>query len=397
MTLVTNPLGSPEYDRGTDWLDGDVVGLAPTTTNEGLKGEIRHGFAANPVKGGGSTFKVSRTEGVTQAEQDALSGYSAGGQNTDRGAIVASVRGTAASELQVEGLVAHARNAGTSGQPDACAIFGMAWQRDAGAVGRAIGAYLAARGEVENGTMTGLEIQVQNKSGADDEGNATGASDSIGLLISAGGSAYKQSGAGIQFHHPTGWAKLDYGLIASSNDGGSIKSALIQDNSEALRSLQIKGKHSKAAISVAKEAGGLYVGAEERSLAGATSLFEVRTDVEADPLYAFGSLAAVNVRGTLARNSTGSLQGFVSNGANTFLTGTAQGDSGLNAASGKTFHLGVSGAASFVRVNATGVGFNGAAPVVKASAISSPAAESAALKTAVDAIRVALTNVGITA
>lgn len=42
-------------------------------------------------------------------------------------------------------------------------------------------------------------------------------------------------------------------------------------------------------------------------------------------------------------------------------------------------------------------GCNGNAPVAKASAITSPAADAAELKTAVDAIRVALTNVGITA
>lgn len=45
----------------------------------------------------------------------------------------------------------------------------------------------------------------------------------------------------------------------------------------------------------------------------------------------------------------------------------------------------------------TKVGLLGAAPVVQAAAITSPAAEVAPLKTAVDAIRVALKNVGITA
>lgn len=43
------------------------------------------------------------------------------------------------------------------------------------------------------------------------------------------------------------------------------------------------------------------------------------------------------------------------------------------------------------------VGFNAVAPVAQAAAIASPAAELAALKTAVDAIRVAIKNVGLTA
>lgn len=52
---------------------------------------------------------------------------------------------------------------------------------------------------------------------------------------------------------------------------------------------------------------------------------------------------------------------------------------------------------SRLEISATGVGLNGNAPVAKAAAIASPTADSAALKTAVDAIRAALTNIGITA
>ncbi len=44
-----------------------------------------------------------------------------------------------------------------------------------------------------------------------------------------------------------------------------------------------------------------------------------------------------------------------------------------------------------------GVGLNGNGQVAKAAAIASPTADVAALKTAVDALRVALTNIGITA
>lgn len=50
-----------------------------------------------------------------------------------------------------------------------------------------------------------------------------------------------------------------------------------------------------------------------------------------------------------------------------------------------------------LRVGPGGVGLNGNAPTAKAAAIASPTADVAALKTAVDAVRVALTNIGITA
>lgn len=43
------------------------------------------------------------------------------------------------------------------------------------------------------------------------------------------------------------------------------------------------------------------------------------------------------------------------------------------------------------------VGLYGTTPVIQASAISSPAATTGSLKTAVDAIRTALSNIGITA
>jgi hypothetical protein len=52
---------------------------------------------------------------------------------------------------------------------------------------------------------------------------------------------------------------------------------------------------------------------------------------------------------------------------------------------------------SFGRASTAKVGFYGATPVVQAVAITTPTADVTALKTAVDAIRVALTNVGITA
>jgi hypothetical protein len=49
-----------------------------------------------------------------------------------------------------------------------------------------------------------------------------------------------------------------------------------------------------------------------------------------------------------------------------------------------------------IKVDGTGIGFYAVAPVARAAAIASPTADVAALKTAVDALRVALTNIGIT-
>jgi hypothetical protein len=49
-----------------------------------------------------------------------------------------------------------------------------------------------------------------------------------------------------------------------------------------------------------------------------------------------------------------------------------------------------------VRVDQNGVGLNGVAPVARAPAIPSPSSDSAGTKAAIDAIRTALTNLGVT-
>ncbi len=51
---------------------------------------------------------------------------------------------------------------------------------------------------------------------------------------------------------------------------------------------------------------------------------------------------------------------------------------------------------NFIRINSTGVGLNGNAPTAKAATIATPTSDTVGTKAAIDAIRVALTNIGIT-
>jgi hypothetical protein len=140
----------------------------------------------------------------------------------------------------------------------------------------------------------------------------------------------------------------------------------------------------------------VVIGGEEAAFATA-GLEVIGGEENKDPLASFRVVGNKAVRVQLAANSPGNISAFAAGAANAFFAGTAIGDSGLTFAAGKGLWVGANGKTAVIRATETGVGFNGVAPVAKAAAITSPAAEAAALKTAVDAIRVALTNVGITA
>jgi len=96
----------------------------------------------------------------------------------------------------------------------------------------------------------------------------------------------------------------------------------------------------------------------------------------------------------LIRNSTGNLGAFAANAANAFLTGTAQGDTGLTYT--QRFHLGMTGKTSILRMEEAKMAVFGAAPVARAAAIASPAETLASLKVAVDQLITANKNFGIT-
>jgi hypothetical protein len=343
---------------------------------------VKDGTVASPVTEAHPTLKVSRTEAVT--------GGVTGDGSTELGAIYGSVSGTAGSKVQGIGVMGSAQNVGTEGTPDACGIYGVG-RILAGGKGRAFGGFLLGRRDAAEQRATGLECAVENLGGADSYDINTGAEETKGIWLH-GGTA--KSACGIQVG--TISEAVPSFDVALGINKFAVATAVLQDNSKAERSIQIKGEHAKAAVSVGVGAGPVVVGAEEVSTAAV--MLEVYSGEEAlDPMVKFGTNKGKSVSMQPIGNSTGSAKIFASNASNAFLTGTAQGDTGINFTAGKIFHIGAQTKTSLLRVSETGVGFNGAAPVAKASAITSPAAELASLKTAVDAIRVALTNVGITA
>lgn len=356
-------IGAGEFEKVMlgDWSVGDNLTLnSGSVGNTGKRMEIKHGTAAAPVTGEGSTAKLSRTSAITQAEYNTWPGYSVGGQTTDTATLSVGALGTAGSEMQVEAIVAMARNKGTAGKPDACPLFSFAWQRDEGAIGRAIGAYIVGRNDLTGGKLTGLEIQAQNKTGSFLTAKNSSIDDAVGLLVSAGSGTFQGGGAGIEFHHPEGWPQLDVGLLAVSQFGGPIKSALIRDNSESEISIDVRNKHSIAAFRAIKEAGGILLGAEAFTKTG-----------EAVPqlleLHGGGSSHSPILRITAGANALQSIQFNNSTGnvflgqcgaTNNLLTGTAAGDFAVQLIKeAGILHIGRSEARGTLRIgNNLGVG-----------------------------------------
>jgi len=380
---------------GADWSAGDLVGVRTAPPPSAHKMDLRDGTAAAPVNIG-TTASISRVDATSRAEINAMGPTGTDGPDGAT-AFRSSIKGTATSQVQILAGAFLAWQTGESNggeaSADAGALYGFSRVTGSG-VGRAIPLYLeSSRETATSGGQQGIEIRIKNSSGSSDSYTFNGASKSMGIWLNAQSTGEADTAAGIQFGH--GFSRqFDVGLGFNSL---SIKTTSIRDDSSAVRSIHIKGAHEKGSIVVAAAAGPVVIGGEEINFAG-SQLMEVLYAAEAlDPGVVFGTGQGKSVSMMPIRNSTGNCKVFASNATNAFLTGTAQGDTGINFTAGKTFHVGAQTKTSLLRISETGVAVNGATPVAKAGAITSPAETLAALKIAVDAVRVALTNFGITA
>jgi len=341
---------------GTDWSAGDLLGARVTTPPAAHKLDLRDGTAAAPVKIGVSA-SYSRTDATTRAELNAM-----GPEGTDGpdGATVirSAIKGTPASQVQiVAGMFTAWQTGAYEGVgADACPIYAFA-RTTGGATGRAIPAYFeSSRETATSGGQQALELRVKNSSGASDSYVAGSASKSMGVWICASSAGEADSAAAIQVGHNFS-RSFDVGLGLNEL---AIKSAGFRDDSSSLRSVFIRGAHEKGAIVVNKGAGQVIIGREEPQQA--TPLFEVFSETALDPIVSFGSNTGLSQRAQLIRNASGNMGAFVSNVANAFLTGTAQGDVGLTFTAGKILHLGAATKSSVLRVTEAGVGLGIATP-----------------------------------
>lgn len=358
MTAIYNPDGNSKgeveiINRGTDWSAGDNITVY-SANPDGHKAALHDGTAAAPVTAAAPTLKVSQTQGVVEG----LTGDGA----PQMGAIYGSSSGTAASKVQGVGIMGSAKNIGTEGEPDACGVYGVG-RILAGGKGRAFGAFLCGRRDGTEQRATGAEIYVENLGGEDVYDLTNGAETTKGLWVHSGTA---QVAVGVQIGSVS--EAIPGFDVALGINQFAAKSAGYRDNSAAERSVQIKGTHSKAAISVAAAAGQVVIGAEEASSA-TPLLFEVNPgETTSDPLASFGSGKNINMSVVLTKTGNGQIKAFMANGNNQFVTGSVSGDGGFNWTPGKTFHLGAAGKTSFLRISETGLGFFGSAAVARSAA-----------------------------
>jgi hypothetical protein len=371
MAFIYNPASNAgdeasikDLNLGSTWGSGDLLGARVAVPPKAHKLDLRDGTAATPIKVGVSA-SYSRVDATSVKElEDA-------GLGTDPidGASAAriAIKGTPASQVQITALTTSAWQTGEYAEPfaDACPMV-MLGRISGGGTGRALASY----GEIAIQTTTARggevhELRVKNEAKAHSY-VSNGPSESMGTWTRAGGTfnsaAAHQIGAGVEGKTFEGGYTVNAGAVSGFG---------YRDDSSALRSILIKGEHEKAAIAVAAGAGQVVIGAE--APATATPLLEAYSETAKDSIAVFGSDKAVNISTTVAKMSTGTLKAIAVGSANAFMTGTAQGDTGLTFTAGKTFHLGASTKTSQFRMTETGIGFFSTAPVAKPTGVAKTA------------------------
>jgi hypothetical protein len=320
---------------------------------------------------------VSRIEKASRTAIGAITGNNASDGAAGLCAGHFSAKGIAGSEGQAVGLFGSAINEssfeGEDG-PDAVGLYGEGRiTGGSSSLASCYGLVAYGRRDVANAVANGAEIGCLNYTTTAEAYNPNGSGKARGIWLVAGGEA--DCGVGIAINNPFGRqfeVGLGFGNTEAGGKKGGIKAASIRDDSTSERSLLVKGTHSKAAIAVAAAAGPVVIGAEEAGFAAA--LLDVYgAEENHDPLVAFRVAGEKSMRVILNQNKSGSLGAFVSGGANSFVSGSALGDTGLIFTAGKSFFLGANGKAAVFRANESGLGFYGTAPQAKPTGVAKTA------------------------
>lgn len=339
---------------------GDLVGAAVTVPPAAHVLDVRNGTAASPTKIG-VTVGFSRVDSTSRAELNEM-----GPEGTDGpdGATVlrAAIKGAATNQVQICAVVASAWQTSTyeGNGNDACPVYSKGRVSEGG-TGRAIGAYIESLREgVTSRGQQAVELRLNNSSGVADAFVVGGPSKSMGVWINAGGNA--TSATAFQVGHA-------FGQVFETGFGfneGSITGSTLRDETESTRSFFIRGKHSKGSLVVAPSAGTVTLGVEEPT--SGTHLLELFNNGTADPIAKIGSGAAGASSSVEWHNAAAQMKVFISGGTNAFLSGTVNGDSGINFTPGKTFHIGTITHSGMLRISETGLGFYGTSPVARSAA-----------------------------
>jgi hypothetical protein len=316
--------------------------------------DFRDGSEEEPVKIGVSA-SFSRIDATTRAEVNTM-----GPEGTDGpdGATVirASIKGVVGNQVQVvAGLFSAWQTSKYAGEGnDACPLYSFA--RSTG-TGRAIGMYTEVRREGEESRgQQGWELRLQNDSGVDDTYSPGSFSKSMAIEVNAAG-AHK---AATVIEVGNAFAQnFDTGIAFHP---GSITGASYRDDSESARGIFITKAHANGSIVVKAGAGAVILGREEPN--AGTHLLELFAGegVALDPIMKIGSGLTGTSTSVEWHNAAAQMKIWMSGGTNAFLTGTVNGDSGINFTPGKTFHVGAIGKSGMFRIGEAGLGVFGESP-----------------------------------
>lgn len=391
ITTATPPPPGPTTNVTKIELEkGEEVFLFQKSPPRNLS--VTLGSSSEPDASFGSAVKISRTLNILES--------SFIGDGADGLAALAAVTDVeASSQAQGIGLLGGATTKGTYlGERSHADAIGGYFVGVSGSTSTRSGQGIFANGRRENteGVACGNETVCDNETLEAGVYNKEGASNTRGIWLHPIGTA--DSACGLQIGHTTPAAHWRVGIGINVN---SVVAQSIRDDSESETSIQINGTHSKASLAVASGAGQVIIGALVAPEAG--PLFVVYSGVSTiDPLMDFGSGAGTSFS-VRFRNASGQMKMFVSNAVNQYLTGTIQGDTGINFTPGKIFHIGAQTKTSLVRVSETGIGFYGHAPIAQqarppeSNATKLELSSIEKLNTTVEAIRKVLFEVGITA
>lgn len=210
------------------------------------KVRLRDGTAAAPVTTSGPTFKVSRTEELTEATIEAI-----GGAGTDGSEQVAAIAGVcsalATAEVQPVGILGSARTTSTTGVSgnDALGVYGFGRAMGALANGTGIGGFFLGRRDVDTARTLACEMHTANSTATDTPYVATGFSSSIGVWVNCSGSA--DSSVGVAVSNAFGRQfEVGFAVVGQTNNlkTGGARVASFRDDGNAITVHDINGSHT---------------------------------------------------------------------------------------------------------------------------------------------------------
>jgi hypothetical protein len=268
VSAVKTFTATPVFNAGATFASGQVVmvgtgdeiGLyAPSNQSPPQLFEAVVGTAGAPNTTVGPVLKLNKTEQILESQ------LVNGSTNEQNAALTVMTKNTALSEVQtVAGVfTSQTQSTQSSHNDDACAVLSIGRVIGSG-TGYGIGGYFDGRRDTSTGHANGLEVRASNYTAVDGSFNPTGASDTMGLWLSSGGTS---TGGGATLGGVLNGVALSmFGLANTQWDvgigipAGSVKSHSFYDNSSSLISLRVSGTHATAAVAVGDTAGSVVIG-----------------------------------------------------------------------------------------------------------------------------------------